>query len=265
MNIGFYGHSNCAYRSPDSFIDIVERTLGATVVNIGVRQGSEERILFELKKTKNLDFAIIFHSEPQFIFLPDCDRDIGLNHITESKTRTDYLFKDWDIKCNENNFLKTHNKKFIEKFQSPDNFLKSVENFKNYYYHPDLQKNRFYGALMQIDHYLIDKNIPCIHVVQLKYLPTWFKFNSGIVDYEIMQIVKKNTTQDEDINGVSKQENILIANILLEKITELFGGSKILPAPGRLAERFIAPIPSVGSSVKGLVSSNLTPSAKQID
>lgn len=49
--------------------------------------------------------------------------------------------------------------------------------------------------------------------------------------------------------------------IVDKKITELLGEGKISPALGRLAEWFIALIPSVGSSVKGLVSSNLTPSA----
>ena len=50
MNIGFYGHSNCAYSSPDSFLDIVANRLGANLVSKGVKQGSQERILFDLKK-----------------------------------------------------------------------------------------------------------------------------------------------------------------------------------------------------------------------
>ena len=104
-HIGFYGHSNCAYRSPDSFIDMIATHYSADIVNLGVRQGSEDRILFELKKTKKLDLAIIFHSEPQYIFLPGCDRDIGLNQVDEQ--RAEYLFKDWD-----SNFNKTHHKKF---------------------------------------------------------------------------------------------------------------------------------------------------------
>jgi hypothetical protein len=90
MNLGFYGHSNCAYRSDDSLIDIVANTLHANVANIGVRQGSEERILFELKKTKNLDLAIIFHSQPHFIFIPNADRDMSIRQISNNKSQ--YLF-----------------------------------------------------------------------------------------------------------------------------------------------------------------------------
>ena len=81
MKIGFYGHSDCAYLSNDSFLNIVANALDATIVNIGVRQGSEERILYELKKTRSLDVAIIFHSSPSYLFLPGCDRDFDLKSI----------------------------------------------------------------------------------------------------------------------------------------------------------------------------------------
>lgn len=212
MNIGFYGHSNCAYRSPDSLIDIVEKTFSATVVNIGVRQGSEERILFELKKTKELDLAIIFHSEPQFIFLPGCDRDIGLNHVSES--RADYLFRNWD-----NDFVKEHHKKFVEKFETSENFLKALDYYKNYYYHPDLQMNRYYGALIQIDQFITAKRIPCIHVIQT--MPSWFKFSSGIVDTDIMKIAKQNPMKDWFVNCISREGNILIAERLKGLVEEL--------------------------------------------
>jgi hypothetical protein len=215
MNIGFYGHSNCAYQSPDSFIDMLATSLGASVINVGVRQGSEERILFELKKSKALDLAIIFHSEPQYIFLPDCDRDISVHLL--SNQRAEYLFSDWN-----NNFTKIHHKKFVDKFKNPDTLLETMKFFKNYLYHPELQSNRFYGSLIQIDQYLTSKNIPCVHVVTKNLLPTWFKF-SGKTDYEIMKIVTENANNKGEwfVNGVTKQGNILIFEKLKVLIQEV--------------------------------------------
>jgi hypothetical protein len=213
MNIGFYGHSNCAYRAEDSLIDIVAGMFSANIVNTGVRQGSEERILLELKKTKNLDLAIIFHSEPQYMFLVDCDRDIGLNSISDA--RADYLF---------NKFADEHHKKFVNKFKNSDTFIQSINAYKEFFYNPDLQLNRFYGALIQIDQYLKVKNIPAIHVVMEKTIPTWFNFTSGIVDTKIMHLTKLHLPPKGEWspNCITKEGNALIADILKGIVEELF-------------------------------------------
>jgi hypothetical protein len=215
-HIGFYGHSNCAYRSPDSFIDMIANHYSADIVNVGVRQGSEDRILFELKKTKNLDLAIIFHSEPQYIFLPGCDRDIGLNQVDEQRAK--YLFKDWD-----SDFNKKHHKRFLEKFESPENFLKAMDSFKRYLYHPDIQLNRFYGNLIQIEQFLVAKNIPCIHVLDGRNIPSWFKF-SGITDYLIINIANHNPIPSGTwfVNGITREGNILIFKRLVELVDKYF-------------------------------------------
>jgi len=224
-NIGFYGHSNCAYRSPGSFIDLVSAHYGSTIRNIGVRQGSEERILFELKKTKILDLAIIFHSEPQYIFLPECDRDIGINNITEY--RAEYLFKEWN-----SNFSKEHHSKFLNKFKNQENFLVATQHLREYFYHPDLQLNRFFGSLIQIDQYLLQKKIPCIHVINHKTLPTWFSFKSGTIDYLIMDIVKSNPLKKGEwfANCITENGNNLIFERLKELVEEV-----IPPSPGAVA------------------------------
>lgn len=215
MKIGFYGHSSCAYRSEDSLIDLVAQNLSGVIVNTGVRQGSEERILFELKKTKELDLAIIFHSEPQYLFLPGCDRDIGLNSLTE--LRIGYLFENWD-----KNFFQTHHKKFVDKFKDPETFYNLITEYRKFLYHPDLQNNRFYGSLIQIDQYLTSKNIPAIHIVN-KSIPNWFKFSSGIVDTSVNDLIRSNSTSQSNwfVNSITKEGNQLVAKRLTELAEEL--------------------------------------------
>ena len=214
--VGFYGHSSCAYRGEHSHIDILANNFGLDVINIGVRQGSEERILYELKKTKNLDLAIIFHSEPQYLFLPDCDRDIGLNHLGEH--RAEYLFQNWNSK-----FYLEHHGRFLEKFKNPNTFMTAISAYKEYFYTPDLQMNRFLGSLSQIDQYCTVKSIPVIHVVIEKSIPEWFKFSSGIVDNEVMKIANSFSISRQEwfVNAINKEGNMLIAKRLTGLVEDL--------------------------------------------
>jgi len=213
MKIGFYGHSNCAYRSKDSFLDILAEKLKAEIVNTGVRQGSEERILFELKKTKNLDIAVIFHSEAQFVFIPCADRDISIKQITDSKSN--YMFEQ-----HLNEYHQIHHKKFVELFKTAKELESAVSYLKTYFYHPDLQLNRFYGSLIQIDQYLLDKSIPSIHVVIPNTIPSWFNFKSGIVDTEIMNIVNSYKLKPNEwfVNMITKEGNFKVADRLIKTI-----------------------------------------------
>lgn len=209
-SIGFYGHSNCAYRSDYSFIDLIAQHYNADIVNIGVRQGSEERILYELKKTKRLDLAIIFHSHPNLLFLPHCDRDIYINSITQQ--RVDYLFR---------NFDSDNPPKFIQKFKNQETFLSAYETYRQYFYLPELQQNRYYGSLIQIDQYLTYKNIKAIHVINQEQMPNWFKFQSGLVDSSILSFVKDH----QDINKsnlYSEKGNRIVYERLTELVEELF-------------------------------------------
>lgn len=225
QRIGYFGHSSCAYRSEDSHLDLLANHFKSDIVNTGVRQGSEERILFELKKTKNLDLAIIFHSEPQFIFLPECDRDIGLNNISES--RIQYLFSEFD-----NEFTRQHHSKFTAKFNNTETLSKSLRDYKEYFYDPDLQVNRFYGSLIQIDQYCVSKNISVIHIIEKNKIPSWFKFSSGIIDDQVMDIVKQNSISPNSwfVNCITKEGNFLI----FQRIKELV--ESLTPSPGGLAQ-----------------------------
>jgi len=214
MNIGFYGHSNCAYRSDDSFLDIIANHYNANIINTGVKQGSEERILFELKKSKNLDIAVIFHCLPKFLFLPNSDRDINVHDIEQK--RADKLFADDHL---DQEFNQENSPKFKKLFNNNETFFNAVNTYKDYFYHPDLMMNRYYGALIQIDQYLQNKNITVIHVLNNSYpLPTWFKFTNGIINYSIMDIVNFYPANPFFVNCISKEGNRLVANELINSI-----------------------------------------------
>ena len=223
--VGFYGHSGCAYRDTTSYLDLFATLHNLGIVNWGVKQGSEERILYELKKTASLDLAIIFHSEPQYLFLPNCDRDIGLNNLREF--RAEYLFRDW-----ESQFTKSNHGKFLAKFKEPQNFLNVMGVYKEYFYTPDLQMNRFTGALIQIDQYCTSKGIPVIHITN-STVPQWFKFTSGIINSDINQIfsLHKSESTDKYINGVTELGNQLVC----DRLTEL-AESLLTSSPGSLAQ-----------------------------
>lgn len=216
MNIGFYGHSNCAYRSNDSFLDLVADHFNATVVNTGVKQGSEERILFELKKSKNLDVAVIFHCQSSSLFLPECDRDIDLKSFDFAKAEN--LFQNSQL---DSEFTKTHQPKFREVFKTDDTFFNVVCNYKEYLHHPDLMMNRYYGALIQIDQYLSSRDIFAIHILEKKLpIPAWFKFSSGIIDYQIMTIVNTCPAKNPFFaNAITREANYLISTLLINIIT----------------------------------------------
>lgn len=219
MKIGFYGHSNCAYRSKESFLDIFAEKVNGEIVNTGVRQGSEERILYELKKTKQLDLAVIFHSYPSYLFLPGSDRDFDVKGVMQAHAA--HIWKSTEIKKIETGweFHLEHHKKFIQKFKTLENFILVLTNYKEYLYDPDLQLNRFYGALIQVDQYLQSKSIKSIHIVNKAQLPNWVTFNSGIENNSILEIIKLHALSENDkwcANGITAEGNVKVADKLFE-------------------------------------------------
>ena len=225
LHIGFYGHSvSCFAGKPVSFIDQVSERLNAKIVNVGVPQGSEERILFDLKKTKTIDIAVIFHSPtPRYIFLPLCNRDIAVNVIPTNKANVL-----WSEGGNRKNITpEEFEKEFTygkikEVFGDMDTFIKTMQLNKKFLYHQDLVKNRYEGARCLIDSYCLQKIPKVIHVIDYhqENIGNWFKFQSGIVNYELGKISEKHYDQNTNPNNLSNEGN----RIMSDKIIEIIEG-----------------------------------------
>jgi hypothetical protein len=252
MDIGIFGHSIALWdkdKDPSwHFITRLQNHLSANMVNSGSNMCSEERILFQLKKLKKLDLAIIFHADPMNCFVPSWHRDLhtlgktelerkfnlikgsSVNEIMQN-TYLNGFFTTWakmaELPEDEQTLLSLINK--IENLDNPlvaatlrelastnnlklgveakydttENLIKLLQPYiddnkfykelidaltlhKKYLYHPDLQQNRYYGALIQIDQYLSYKQIPVVHCLGKDYwYPSWFKFTSGVIDKEL--------------------------------------------------------------------------------
>ena len=278
MNIGIYGHSMALYqgKDPNNYIAKLKKHFNATIVHSGVPQCSEERILFELKKTKDLDFAVIFHTPPYNIFVPSWNRDISsvdrdtfnkkikieewvkeigiFDNSTQVKEFSKHLESipngalyqflehlDIDIEqhledieqwsTGNDTLLK---KVIIEKAKQfgEETFFEEMYNAldlqKKYLSHPDLQMNRYYGAVIQIDQYLKSKKIPCVHFLDKEsWYPKWIDFTSGPYDTEIQKLQKQAgpyyVGYEKSENGLSVEAN----NIIFNRIVELYAASSI--------------------------------------
>jgi len=291
MNIGIYGNSIAVWKNKQdfSYITKLQNHYQANIVNSGSVCASEERILFELKKTKNLDIAIIFHSDPFFIFIPGWWRDVNtldqktllkkfelieslqieeLSKIPELLEITNDSAVMVDVPNDSNHvagflkFMQTvpdgslynlvnsfirpsggdlFNHETREEWcQGGDEALKNILGrysnkkvhselldalilFKKYMYHYDLQQNRYYGALIQIDQYCFAKNIKVIHCLgKPSWYPNWFKFSSGLIDREL-GLLQKSQYYDrysKSDNGVNEEGNSIMFNRIVELIDQ---------------------------------------------
>lgn len=226
MNIGFYGHSSACWANfpiydEVSFIDNVVKHYNATLVNQGVPQGSQERILFELKKTKKLDVAVIFHSSPRFIFVPKCSRDVDITDVGDRKAF--YLWRD---KGQDEHELVSVKEDYFnyggikETFEDAERFVNTFGLYHEYLYHPDLQMNRFYGALAQVDQYITHHKIPTIHVCNNKHIPAWFKFSNGIIATDVDDSCKAHYKPGYP-NNISLEGQKVITDQLISHIGSL--------------------------------------------
>lgn len=191
MKIGFYGHSTCAYRSNESFIDLIGTTLDADIVNVGVRMGSEERSLLDLKKTKP-NIAVVFHSQSRLIYSPNRDYDFDAS-------------SDYGLLPNEIEMLETYNTYFRDK---------------------ELERTRLYGAAIQIEQYCNDTNTFVINCIDTAHpFPKWLKLSNQ--DTKCMTIAKSNRCDfSQGPNGITSKGNALIATHLLNTIAARDGEVK---------------------------------------
>lgn len=239
MRLGFYGHSTVSYsRMPvnkfqpiqfnedDSLIDIVCKHYKAILVNKGVIQGSIERILLDLKKTKKIDFAFIFYPASTHFYLPRTNRDISIKDFdrffTDNKAQYLWHIQKESYKSIEEEFYKNTIK---DVFDSVDDLIATLSLYKKYLHDPEVHLNRWYGSLIQIDQYLCAKSIPCLHVIDKNIMPSWFNFKSGNVAYHIHDLCMENYELGANGNSISTPGQKIIADALIaevEKFTNNF-------------------------------------------
>ena len=191
LRLGFYGHSTCAYRGKTSFIDIVAKHLNAQIVNTGIRMGSEERALLDLKKTKP-DIAVIFHSQSRLIYAPNREYDFDAS--------SDYGLSEDEIDIRYS--------------------------YQTYFRDKELERSRLYGAAMQIEQYCNDNNVLILNCIDPKHpFPNWLKLsNTNPVP---MTVARFHQCDFKDhYNGVTVKGNQLIADDLISKIAARDGEVK---------------------------------------
>lgn len=135
VNIGIFGHS-IAFRKPNehfSWITKLEQHFLAKTINYSTSNCSEERILFNLKKAKDLDLAIIFHAKPRYMYVPGWTRDVDSldKNTLEIKAGFDLkkaLQKEYEISDEElENIPKKDLTYMLERFlKIPDNPIFNV-------------------------------------------------------------------------------------------------------------------------------------------
>ena len=213
MNIHIFGHSICRRQKPGQqphFVDILFKKYNLTNNNLHLAAcSSEERVLYFLKKTSNIDYAIIFHGPKNSIFVPTLDRDFDPGNMgslwVEDLNTTSYYPNRITDSSNE-----------IREFISRHQFRRAYDEYVKYFYTRDLERNRYMGALIQIDQYLTYKKIPVIHCPFKENIPSWFNFTSGIINYEIVKLQDPmNWDEAKMWNRVSPENNLLIADKLI--------------------------------------------------
>ena len=225
MNIRFFGHSMTKHKeqetTPETFTDLVQKHYNCLDTNDlyhSLGRCSEERILFFLKKVNPMDVAVIFHSWPTFTFVPGFARDVAKSRFEDDEI--EFLHqarggKFWKY----DNFEKSLPTNSDQSIDFPlEEAVGILKQNRKYFYHPDLQMNRFTGALIQIDQYCTAKKISVIHFTNYT-LPTWFNFTSGIIDSDTVEMSYNHSEYyvgyENSANAVSEEGN----KIIYDKIT----------------------------------------------
>ena len=223
MNIEFFGSSVIGSNSfqpekPKSFYDLILDHFNATSLNFMIAQCSEERILYNLKKTSEIDIAIIFHSTPQFIYFPNFTRDFVVMH--------DHEIDNWNSRQHFLDYVdafKQNKRDIVTNFSVPIEPIdtKIIKDFMKLHFNRDVNRNRFHAALSLIDEYVYAKNIPTIHLTH-GHIPNWFNPKSGIVDRDIWDMERDYSVSfNKSVNGISIEGNYLIFNKLKDYINKI--------------------------------------------
>jgi hypothetical protein len=234
MNIGFFGHSTAGddtNGAGGTYIFDVATHLKAHIINVGTGQGSEERILFELKKSKRLDIAVIFHSRPQSLFIPNCRMDFNIAEEPDRKAEIiwaqELILAMTPPAQNEDEMLiqnwkdsLQYKKNFSSVFKGPEEFINCIKNFKRYLYHQDLQQNRFEGALTLIDQYCAARVPIVVHSIDPIRLPPWWTgFKSGVLGEKLYEI-EQRYRQTSLPNCLKPEGHKLMGDEIIRLITE---------------------------------------------
>lgn len=230
LRIGFYGPSTVCWVNSEnsvSFIDQIRDHFDAQIVNVGVPQGSAERILFELKKTKHLDIAIVFHTVPRYVFVPKCSRDLSLDCVKPRRAGLLWTESNPRLVPNqqqfEHEFLRYGG--IADVFDSTENFVDAMTTMREYFYHPDLQLNRYQGAMLAIDSYLSSLQIPVFQSIVPKYTPQWLMPSTGTIDHELSGWIWVTETKQnpQTPNNLTPDQNRRMAARLIEWIKQQRG------------------------------------------
>ena len=153
---------------------------------------SEERHLLNLKSksVSGVELAIIFHSHPRFNFMPSCTRDWMKQPINEIE---DDVINGLSLGMT----ITPYSESTLTNITSAE-VIQAIESNHRFFHNPELNMNRYYGALIQIDQFCTAKKIPVIHcVLDRKFIPKWFKFSSGIVDYTLASFQRHHLDLDD--------------------------------------------------------------------
>ena len=232
INIGFYGHSTASWANdPRSFINIVKEEFNANIANIGVPQGSEERVYYDLKKSNrhnDLDWAFIFHGLGGYLFMPGCNRDLNISAVPRKKAKV--LWKDEQEgeeheskKSFEDYFFRPEDK-IKDKFKDSDTFIQCMTLYKEFLHDPILHYNRHEGALAMVDQYCKYFNIKTVHMINKDDKPHWFEFSSGVQSTEIEQIMEEYYPEGKHEpwmpNNLTEKGNVIMAEAIIKIINQ---------------------------------------------
>lgn len=228
MKIEFFGHSICGKRQDPNkcktFVDLILEHYNGANRWLGYANCSEERILYCLKKSEPPDVAIIFHADPTFIFTPSLSCDYHRLNDHELTEKFNYDAPKFFASWKQDRIFTNEEPVEID----PEIARKAFLSYYEFFTTPEVNRSRFYGALIQIDQYLTNKKIPVIHCPKSpKHLPKWFKFSSGIVDLELGLSQNANhpyrTSYAKSDNAVTEDGNKAIAATLIKYIDQLTG------------------------------------------